>query len=283
MLGCISPDAPPVARKDVPVVLLSHGFGGVARQLTWVATPLVQAGFIVVGVDHPGSNGAEPMTDPGVYAPWARVDDLRAALDAVSDHPVLRPMADTRDVSVVGFSLGGWTAALLAGAQPDFDGLSAFCSGPSRDAICEPQREFDLDFTRQVAILANPEWAALRHVPGASYREPRVGRVVLLAPALGMALEEDSLKGVSIPVRIIAGTADAVTPFETNARAIANLVPDATVDELPGIGHYEFLSLCTDEGRDVAPGYCTDTGDAGREDVHDQVRRLLLEYLPRGV
>src|ERR1700753_4174097 len=45
-----------------PVVLLSHGFGGTARMMSWFGTELARAGYVVVSVNHPGNNGMGPMT-----------------------------------------------------------------------------------------------------------------------------------------------------------------------------------------------------------------------------
>ncbi|KAG1486650.1 hypothetical protein G6F53_013920 [Rhizopus delemar] len=48
----------------------------------WLGTALARAGYLVIAVDHPGNNGADPMTLPGSVLSWLRADDLRAALAA---------------------------------------------------------------------------------------------------------------------------------------------------------------------------------------------------------
>lgn len=39
-----------------PLILMSHGFGGVARQMTWLGAAMARVGYVVVAVDHPGSS-----------------------------------------------------------------------------------------------------------------------------------------------------------------------------------------------------------------------------------
>ncbi len=48
---------------------------------------------------------------------------------------------------------------------------------------------------------------------------------------------------------IVLGDADPVAPPATNGLAAAKMIPNAKVEELPGVGHYDFLSNCTAAGR----------------------------------
>ncbi|WP_163070201.1 prolyl oligopeptidase family serine peptidase, partial [Acinetobacter nosocomialis] len=75
-------------------------------------------GYLVIAVDHPGNNGADEMTLAGSMLSWLRADDLRAALAAVQADPILGPHVDPERLGVVGFSAGGYTALLAAGARP---------------------------------------------------------------------------------------------------------------------------------------------------------------------
>src|SRR5579872_1296004 len=87
--GRTAADAPFADDARHPLILVSHGFGGTARQMTWLATVLARAGYVVVGVDHPGTNGIDGVTAEGAFAPWERAGDLKAALDAVLADPKL--------------------------------------------------------------------------------------------------------------------------------------------------------------------------------------------------
>src|SRR5580698_2857828 len=119
LTGRVAAGAPFADAARHSLILLSHGFGGVARQLTWLGAPLARHGYIVVAVDHPGTNGRDGVTAEGAYAPWERAGDLTTALNLVLADPQLAPHIDTARIGVAGFSLGGFTAALEAGARTD--------------------------------------------------------------------------------------------------------------------------------------------------------------------
>lgn len=142
-VGSVAPDAvfaPSADRR--PVILLSHGYGGSARMMGWFGIALARDGYIVVAVDHPGNTGANKMTVAGAVLYWDRVEDLRAALKAAKQDPSVGPRMDLSRVGVAGFSAGGFTALLAAGARADPDHLARFCRANPDDGICQPQQEF---------------------------------------------------------------------------------------------------------------------------------------------
>ncbi len=277
--GSVAAGAPPADGRRHPLILISHGFGGAARQLTWLGAPLARLGYIVAAVDHPGTNGQDGVTPQGAYAPWARADDLSAAIDTVLADPVIAPHIDRTRIGVAGFSLGGFTGALLAGARPDFDRLLTFCHSPARDAICGPHLEFPIDFDEQAAVLAEPEMAVLAEDAHGDFRDRRVKAAFLIAPALAQALDPESLKTIGIPVQIVAGDADVVAPYATNAQAIAALVPGVTVTKLKGVGHYDFLSLCGPAGMKLP--YCADGPGSTRADTHTATLNQAIAFFDR--
>jgi predicted dienelactone hydrolase len=263
----------------LPLVVLLHGFGGSARQMTWLGTALARYGFVAAAVDHPGTNGLEPITPEGVYAPWERAHDLRLVIDRLLSDPVIGPRIDKSRIAAAGFSLGGWTAVLLAGGMPDFDHFRDFCASTQRDEICEPQREYPVDFKQQPALLAKPHAVLLAAGARQSQRDERVRSVVLLAPALGKALARDSLHAIDVPVLVIAGDADRVTPVSTNASLIAASIPEAQLEVMRGVGHYTFLSPCGEAGLRHAAPYCTDGPGIDRESVHRQTLDRIVRFL----
>ena len=264
--GSLAPSAPPADGRRHPLILMSHGFGGTARQMTWLGAPLARLGYVVVAVDHPGTNGQDGVTPEGAYAPWVRAEDLSRALDLVLADPVIAPHVDPRRIGVAGFSLGGFTGALLAGARPDPERFLAFCRSPRRDAMCNTQVEFPVDFEEQAAVLRRPLMAPLRAGPKSDFRDRRVKAAFLIAPALAEGLDPDSLKAIGVPVQVLAGDADPIAPFATNAKLIADAVPGAVLTPLEGVGHNDFLSLCGPAGAHLP--YCVDGPGATRGVTH---------------
>lgn len=242
-----------------PVVLLSHGFGGSARMMGWFAVPLAQAGYVVIGVDHPGNNGVDRMTVPGAILWWERAEDLKRALEAVAADPQFGPHIDPARVGAAGFSAGGFTALVLAGARFDRQRLLDFCHAHPDDGVCRPQIEFAITEADMRQALQRPEVAALEATAGADHSLGSVKAVFAMAPALVQAFVPESLQGIGVPVRIVSGEADTVTALDSNARAAARAIPGARLTALPKVGHYAFLSACTEAGR-RAVELCAQTG-----------------------
>ena len=275
--GRIAADAPFADDARHPLILVSHGFGGTAQQMTWLAATLARAGYVVVGVDHPGTNGIDGVTAEGAFAPWERAGDLKAALDAVLTDPKLAAHIDTVRIGVAGFSLGGYTSLLEVGARSDFSQLRAFCTGPDRDAICNQQLEYPHPMqTDQVA--AEPAMAPLISREHTDLHDPRVKAAFLIAPAAIQGMNFDSLRRIRKPVSIALGDADPIAPPKTNGEFAAKLVPGATIDLLPNVGHYDFLSECAPAGLVYAKPYCTDLPGVFRAATHERVEHDAVAF-----
>ncbi|SKB02148.1 hypothetical protein SAMN06295879_3456 [Agreia bicolorata] len=104
-------------------------------------------------------------------------------------------------VSVVGHSVGAWAALCLAGAQPW-----------GKDG-------------QPIEVSANP----------------RVTRLVLLAPTVGWFAAPGALDRVVVPMSIHVGAADTVTPPGT-ASLLRSAPADVAINEYANVGHYDFMS-----------------------------------------
>ena len=256
IVGAVAQAAPFADAKSRPVILLSHGFGGTARMMGWFGVPLARAGYVVIAVDHPGNNGMDKMTAAGAILWWDRAQDLRAALDAVKADTALGPHLDLKRVGVSGFSAGGFTSLVAAGAKVDMARFLAFCRANPTDGVCAPQKEFVLTMDDAQKALASPELTAEAAHAGDDHTIPGVRAVFAIAPAIVQALPPEGLARIKVPVAIILGGADPVAPPETNGLVAAKAIPHAELKVLPGVGHYDFLSTCTPAGMAAVP-ICT--------------------------
>ena len=227
------------------MILFSHGFGGTARMMGWFGTALARAGYVVIAVDHPGNNGLDQMTAAGAVLPWDRAQDLRAALDAAKADPAIGPHLDPARIGVSGFSAGGFTALVSAGARVDMGRFQAFCARNPTDGVCAPQKEFALSLDDMKRALASPDLAAEAAHAGDDHTIPGVRAAFAIAPAIVQALPPQDLAQIKAPVAIILGDADPVAPPATNGLVVAQEIAHAQLKVLPGVGHYDFLSACT--------------------------------------
>jgi predicted dienelactone hydrolase len=248
-VGEAAPNAPFADTRRRPVILFSHGFGGTAQMMGWFTTVMAQQGYIVIAVDHPGNNGQDKMTVPGAIMFWDRPGDLAAALERVKADPEIAAHMDLRRLGVAGFSAGGFTALVAAGARVDLERFKAFCAAHPDDGVCKPQKELAVTQDQAMAALATPELAAEAAHAGDDHSIRGVRAAFAMAPAIVQALDPASLGAMTVPVAIILGEADAVAPPHTNGGVAARAIPRAQFKTLPNVGHYDFLSTCSPEAR----------------------------------
>ena len=278
IVGAAAPDAPFADARARPVILFSHGFGGAARMMGWFTTALARAGYVVVAVDHPGNNGLDKMTVAGAVLNWDRAEDLRAALAAVRADPTIGPHLDLARLGVAGFSAGGYTSLVSAGARVDIARLMAFCRANPTDGVCAPQKEFVVTQDDIQRALATPAIAAEAAHAGDDHRIPGVRAAFAIAPAIVQALPPEGLARIDVPVAILLGDIDPVAPPATNGLIAARAIPHAELRVLPGVGHYDFLSTCTPDGVAHVP-VCADK--VPQDETHTAAIDMALSFFER--
>ena len=258
-----------------PLVLLSHGTGGAALQLGWLATALARQGWAGAAVNHHGNNALEPYLVQGFARVWERALDLTAVLNQLLTHPTCGPRLDGDRVGAAGFSLGGYTVLALAGARLNLRLMAPALADPARDMLREMPPEFPnpqalLDTLRDLAAHDN------RH--RASFHDERVRAAFAIAPVLGEAFDATGVQDVRVPVEIVVGGADTAAPPGPNAAHLAALIPSARLTILPDVAHYTFLAEATAAGRQQLPDLSMDPAGVDRAAVHAQVADMAREF-----
>ena len=271
-------DLAPVARNAVsrlpetshPVVLLSHGTGGIATGLEWLAHPLADAGFVALAVDHHGNTGSEPYVPEGFLCLWERALDLSVLLDSDAWRAPLRgPVADT--AFVAGFSGGAYTALLLAGARVAF---SQFEHGNPEPSANRGPREFP-DLAEWIPVLLDKSatfrtsWDRRR----ASYKDNRIRAAIAIAPGRSVrGFAKDSLHQIDIQVHIIGAEADDVAPPSLCANWLHAQIARSSMQMIGGnAGHYVFLPRPSPLGLEQEPDYFQDQMPTDRKAIHESI------------
>jgi len=279
IFGQAAPGADPQPGR-YPLVVLSHGNGGSAMQLMWLAEALARHGYVVAAVNHHGNTAVEPhMTEAAFATPWERAIDLSRLIDAMLADPLFGPLIDDDRIGVGGFSIGGFSALVAAGGRPDYDAYDAFCASDLRDGTCGPQLENPDQSGAFERLQGDPVFEASRARLDAYPGDPRIKASFLIAPALGAAFPAERLTGVAGPIALAVGDADQIAPANTNAVYIADRRPEAVLTLIEGgVGHYAFLSQCGPMGRQVASDLCTDAPGVDRAQVHRQAAALAIDH-----
>jgi pimeloyl-ACP methyl ester carboxylesterase len=190
-----------------PSVLLVHGWGGSAAQMTRFVEPLVRAGFTAIAFDAPG-HGASTGS-------WLAIPRFAAALAAVES--AVGPLR-----AVIAHSLGG-PATLLAIGQGGLQVERAALIGPPADALAWFET-----FSRSLGLSEPAARAARERI------DARAGIALdqLNAQAFGPR--------VSAPLLVIHDQDDHEVSWHDGV-AIAAAAPNGALVTTHGLGHRRIL------------------------------------------
>lgn len=198
-----------------PLIIFSHGFGGCAKQSTFLTAYLAEQGYIVAAPDHIDARPCKTVRayemhkdmlerqpekpfrqpeqwDDQTYA--SRRDDINNTLSSILADPLFKGYVDEDHIGLMGHSLGGYTALGIAGGWP-------------------------------------------------AWKDPRFKAVMLLAPYTGPYVVEKTLSGVDLPAIYLTGSRDYdITALikKSGTGAYAQTSAPKYMMELNEAGHFSF-------------------------------------------
>lgn len=213
-----------------PLIVLSHGNWGSRYSLGWLALHLVNAGYVVISVSHPGTMG-EDQTVAGRYRLWDRATDVSFALDEILKNPKWASLIDERRIGFVGHSFGGWTGVSLAGGRYDPARQRAFCTKmQKKDFYCEGTLKDDVS-SISVSDAEN------------SFRDARIGAYYIMGSGPSQGFSEASLNSINVPFMVDTAEFDDILEPHANSSLWAASIPGAKEIVRP-IGHFTYVPEC---------------------------------------
>ena len=265
----------PVAEGRFPLILLSHGAGlsGRAEAMSWIAAPLAEAGFLVAAPTHPFNTGPERSAEETMKL-WLRPADLSATLDAVSSDDQFSEHLAPYGTGVLGMSMGGNSALLLAGAQLDPALWAGYCDTMELNpSLCGWVRMSGVDLH------------AMDSAPmGRDRGDARVRFAMAIDPAMSDVIAPDSLIGIDIPVELVNLGPEDELPATVRADWIAEALPEAGYRVVTDASHDSMFGLCKPGAAEIAleegieDPICGDGGSArSRAEIHAELVGLVTE------
>ena len=106
---------------------MSHGFGGWAGGMTYLAENLASKGYVVAAIDHADGQGGSGGPDGRLRVAGTiinRARDQEAVIAALTAHAtaatdVVARHIDAGNIAVIGYSMGGFGLMTTAGAPYD--------------------------------------------------------------------------------------------------------------------------------------------------------------------
>lgn len=232
----------PVAGENLPVVVISHGYGGWLGGHADTAKVLAEAGYVVVAMTHTGNN-YEDNAAPASRWMIDRPRHVARTVDFVLRDWKGRGHLDTRRIGLFGFSAGGYTALVSIGGVPDIAGVPDYCNAHPADYVCAS------GILGDIAKIGAPKMSASAFV-----NEPRIMAAVIAAPGLGFAFNADGLKEVRVPIQLWSGEKDDRVSTAENAAHVRDALPvEPEFHAVRGAGHFAFMAPCKPELQALEP------------------------------
>ena len=251
----------PVVHSHGGLVVISHGTGGSWTSHLDTAAALAQAGYIVVSLTEPGDNWRDMSHATDITG---RTRALSAALDYMLDTWPQADRIDRHRIGAFGFSAGGLTVLLAAGAQPDLSRIGPWCTQHPKSFTC--------------ALIAK----AHASIPSGSapVKDSRIAALSLAAPALGFTMTRSALQDVTLPVQIWQAGDDRILPSPGSVEPVRDNLPTPPQGFMVAhADHFDFLAPCRPEASMAA--ICTSHNGFDRTAFHTGFNTALVAFFDR--
>ncbi|CCD85079.1 putative hydrolase, exported protein [Bradyrhizobium sp. ORS 285] len=227
----------PIKGARLPLIVFSHGRGGWFGQHHDLNEALADAGFIVAAISHPGDSVGDDAQRDSLSTWTSRPADIVRLIDFMVSDWKDKGAIDPERIGFFGFSKGGFTGLVLAGADPDFSRVMRYCTESS--PFCDQVRNGD--------------------VPRSFARDRRIRATVLADTVPSGPFADANLASIQIPLQIWRSQFGGYGADPESTARVAGSLPGQPEIHIVPSGHYAFLAPCSAGLAAAVPRICTDT------------------------
>jgi len=244
--------------KSLPLIVISHGMLEDMFSHYDTAAFLADAGFAVVTLNHTqDSVSSSRDTIDNISSFLVRPVDIKRAISFVLRKPQALADIDSQRIGFFGFSRGGYTGLVLAGAVPDFRKLLFPC--PEELLMCRQIRDHDIP--AQI-----------------SGYEPRIKAFVIADP-LSFFPDAASLKKVAAPIQLWSSEHGGMGVRPEDVASIERNLPSEPEFHRPAnSAHFAFQFPCSKEMAGAMSLECADPPGFDRADFHREFNAQVLRF-----
>ncbi len=253
--------------RGFPLYILVHGTSGNWKNLSWLGSELAENGAFVVSANHPTYTTGQ-ATPEGVLRMWEQPRDVSFLIDQILSSNYAQ-YVDKDNITVIGYSLGGYTALALAGAKFDIKGYQEYCH-KYNDASCDYYSNVLNELSQQERLMISGD-----------YRDKRIKNAVAIAPGYVPAILPKSLDTLSAKTVVVGAELDETIPPKLQITPYINTnLSNLSYNEIKGASHFSFMQVCKPQAIEVlaeedAAFVCQETGNVDRISIHKRLLEVL--------
>lgn len=258
-------ECPPTS-TNLPLIVISHGLFGDVFDHYDTAEFLADAGFAVVTFNHT-LDSLYSMKDKDKPADnlssfLVRPVDVRRVIDFLLGNSQRVVDIDSQRIGFFGFSRGGYTGLVLAGAVPNFHAPPFPC--PEEFFMCKQMRDNDIP----------------AHDSG---YEPRIKAFVIADP-ISFFPDKVSLQKITAPIQLWGSEHGGMGVRPEDVTSVAKNLPEAPEFHRPAnSAHFSFLFPCSDEVMKMRPELCVESSGFDRAAFHKKLNAQVLEFFRKNL
>ena len=263
-------DNAPPSPGHHPLIVLSHGILGLSTSYAWLSSLLAQSGAVVLAPDHPKQSRSD-WEEPEQYRFYKRPLTLSGATNWILKEKRFASVIDTGRIYLIGHSVGGHSALLLAGARFNLEGMM---DGSRKSLV----RNKLADRMTQEFVKLKPSLSDI-DANARNYRDIRFKKIILLDPTpVYPGFTDQSLGGLILPILYVSCSKSEIFDSDKVKENLLRLIPAMETRET-GAGHFIFAGNGTWLGRLVLPSIFKDPPGIDREKVHRDVFTWITGFL----